>query len=137
MMAEKARLFGDGEALTQIMGTTDPRLMRALGRTVTGFDSEVWDKARYSVVLDGNYAKFTQDLALRTYLLSTAGKVLVEASPRDVIWGIGLNATNPQAANPAAWRGTNLLGFALMEVRDEIARVWACEHYADAAEVGE
>ena len=125
MMAEKARLFGDTAIEGEIMATDDPKRMKSLGRRVANFDATLWDKAKYSVVLDGNYAKFTQDETLREYLLSTTGKVLVEASPMDTIWGIGLSSANPKAADPAQWRGQNLLGFALMEVRDEITRVWA------------
>jgi ribA/ribD-fused uncharacterized protein len=131
MMAEKAALFGDEEILAQILATEDPKAMKALGRKVRSFDSTVWDKAKYSIVLNGNYAKFTQDDALREYLLSTADKILVEASPLDTVWGIGLGANNPKSVDPAQWRGRNLLGFALMEVRDEIARVYANHNRID------
>jgi ribA/ribD-fused uncharacterized protein len=124
MMAEKARLFDDDETAAMIMRSADPKEMRALGRRVRNFDQRTWNRARHSIVLHGNYAKFTQDPRLREYLLGTGSRVLVEASPLDTIWGIGLPATSPKAADPADWRGQNLLGFALMEVRDEIARVW-------------
>ena len=125
MMAEKARLFGDDDVFAQIMATGDPKTMKALGRKVRGFDAALWDRAKYSIVLNGNYYKFTQNPQLRDYLLSTTGKVLVEASPMDRVWGIGIGATNPDATNPERWRGHNLLGFALMEVRDAITRVYA------------
>jgi len=125
MMAEKARLFADNDAEHRIMATDDPATMKRLGKQVHGFDPAVWDQAKYPIVLNGNYAKFTQDDLLRRYLLSTGDAVLVEASPLDTIWGIGLGAANERLADPSRWRGQNLLGFALMEVRDEIARVWA------------
>ena len=69
------------------------------------------------IVVAGNLAKFEQNVALERYLLGTGDAVLVEASPRDRIWGIGMGASNPDAQNPERWRGGNLLGFALMEVR--------------------
>ena len=124
MMAEKARLFGDEEMEKAIMETTDPSTMKRLGKLVHGFDDGIWNKAKYSIVLNGNYAKFTQNRAMCEFLLGTGEAILVEASPLDVIWGIGLGAGNEKSQRPEFWRGRNLLGFALMEVRDEIARVW-------------
>ena len=123
MMSEKARLFGDEEVEKEIMNTSDPKLMKALGRKVRNFDPEVWDKLKYSIVLNGNYYKFTQNKEMMDFLLSTGDKILVEASPVDTIWGIGLGKDNEKAHNIASWRGKNLLGFALMEVRDEIRKV--------------
>ncbi|WP_454998543.1 NADAR family protein [Capnocytophaga granulosa] len=128
MMAEKARLFGDEEVEEEIMNTSDPKLMKALGRKVRNFDPQVWDKAKYSIVLNGNYYKFTQNKAMMDFLLSTGDKILVEASPLDTIWGIGLSKDNEKAQNIAAWRGKNLLGFALMEVRDEIRKLYQNIH---------
>ncbi|MCL2089718.1 MAG: NADAR family protein [Micrococcales bacterium] len=125
MMAEKARLFDDEEMERAIMATDDPATMKRLGRKVRGFDAGMWGKAKHSIVLNGNYAKFSQDPDLRSYLTGTGDAVLVEASPLDTVWGIGLGANNERATDPARWRGANLLGFALMETRDEIARVWA------------
>ncbi|MDR0567615.1 MAG: NADAR family protein [Spirochaetaceae bacterium] len=127
MMAEKARLFKDEEIRGEIMSSADPKAMKALGKKVKNFDQAVWDKVNYAVVLNGNYHKFSQNKAMREYLLSTGNKVLVEASPLDSIWGIGLGRENEKARNPETWRGKNLLGFALMEVRDEIRRVY--KHY--------
>ncbi|SPT67581.1 Swarming motility protein ybiA [Anaerobiospirillum thomasii] len=88
-----------------------------------GFDHKVWDKFKYSIVLNGNYLKFSQNRDLRDFLLSTYDKVIVEASPYDAIWGICLSGSDPKSCDPMLWRGENLLGFALMEVRDEIHRV--------------
>ena len=128
MMAEKARLFDDEQVREEIMNTSDPKLMRTLGRKVRNFNDEVWDKAKYSIVLNGNYYKFTQNKEMMDFLLSTGDKILVEASPMDTIWGIGLGKDNEKAHNIASWRGKNLLGFALMEVRDEIRKVYQNVH---------
>jgi ribA/ribD-fused uncharacterized protein len=125
MMAEKARLFEDEDAEAQIMQAVHPKEMKALGRKLKNFDQNIWDKAKYSVVLNGNYYKFAQNKEMRDFLLATGNKVLVEASPLDTIWGIGLREGDTKAQNPATWRGTNLLGFALMEVRDELKKIYS------------
>ena len=124
MMAEKARLFEDDEIRQRIMEASDPKAIKALGKKVKNFDQTVWDKAKYSIVLNGNYYKFSQNKEMREYLISTENKILVEASPLDTIWGIGLSKENTKAYNPNTWRGKNLLGFALMEVRDELKNVY-------------
>lgn len=120
MMAEKARLFGDEAVLADILRTCDPRRMKALGRKVRGFEQAVWEARCREIVVAGNLAKFGQDPGLREYLLATGERVLVEASPLDRIWGIGLGKSNPEAQEPLKWRGKNLLGFALMAVRDQL-----------------
>jgi ribA/ribD-fused uncharacterized protein len=117
MMAEKARLFGDREALDRIIAAGNPGAAKKLGREVRGFDEQAWNAARWEIVVRGNEAKFSQHAELRTYLANTGDRVLVEASPRDRIWGIGMGQENPDAENPENWRGLNLLGFALMEAR--------------------
>ena len=94
-----------------------PSAAKALGRKVRGFVDEQWRAARMEIVVRGNSAKFSQHAGLRDHLLKTGDAILVEAAPRDRIWGIGLGAKNEKASNPAQWRGLNLLGFALMEVR--------------------
>jgi ribA/ribD-fused uncharacterized protein len=121
MMASKARLFGDDESLRQILESTDPKTAKALGRAVKYFDDASWAKRCIRVVTEGNVAKFGQNDALRTYLLGTGDQVLVEASPYDRVWGIGLKATDEKARHPETWEGQNLLGFALMEVRARLA----------------
>lgn len=136
LMAEKARVFGDDAKLAQIMDSDDPGHMRKLGRQVRNFDAGTWDAVKYSIVLTANYAKFTQHPQLREYLLSTTGSVLVEASPLDTVWGIGFSQSSVKAYEPEQWRGQNLLGFALMEVRDAIARVYANVDRLDPATVG-
>ncbi len=121
MMVAKARLFGDGEAETRILRTREPADAKAIGRAVRGYDDERWERARFDAVVRGNAAKFGQHADLRAFLVSTGDRVLVEASPRDCVWGIGLGASNPAARDPTKWRGRNLLGFALMDVRASLA----------------
>ncbi|HEX4787972.1 MAG TPA: NADAR family protein [Actinospica sp.] len=125
MMAEKARLFGDDETLAAIIAAATPAEAKKLGRLVRGFDDARWEAAGFDAVVRGNVHKFGQDPELRRYLLGTANRVLVEASPRDRIWGIGLGAGNERATDPRAWRGRNLLGFALMEARSRLATAGA------------
>jgi len=120
MMAEKARLMGDEAIRTSILASTDPAVAKQFGREVRNWDQAKWDAHKFEIVVAGNIAKFTQDQRLREYLLSTGDRVLVEASPYDRVWGIGLRDSDPDAKNPTKWRGKNLLGFALMAVREEL-----------------
>ena len=120
MMAEKARLFGDSETRQLILDATHPREMKALGRQVRNFDAEIWNKNARDIVTRGNIAKFSQNDDLKRYILGTGDKVLVEASPYDRIWGIGLVKETPDIENPYTWKGTNWLGCCLMEARDII-----------------
>ncbi|SFJ57903.1 hypothetical protein SAMN05216275_11052 [Streptosporangium canum] len=120
MMAHKAWLFGDGETAARILAAGHPGEAKKLGREVRGFEEAVWDEHRYEIVVRGNIAKFGRHPELRDFLLGTRGRVLVEASPVDRIWGIGLTADDERAASPATWRGPNLLGFALMDARDAL-----------------
>ena len=131
MMAAKAELFDDKEIRKEILACSDPKQIKALGRKVRGFDQKVWDKFKYAIVLLGNWHKFSQNRKLREFLFSTGDSVLVEASPYDAIWGIRLAASSPEAQDPMKWRGQNLLGFALMEVRDELRRVTENEMLCD------
>jgi ribA/ribD-fused uncharacterized protein len=121
MMAGKARLFGDTAAEAAVIAAGHPQQAKAIGREVRGFDTEVWNRHRFELVVDGNVQKFGQNEALKSYLLGTGSRVLVEASPVDRIWGIGLAATDDRAEHPAQWRGLNLLGFALMQARQKLA----------------
>lgn len=120
MMAEKARLFNDTDALEKIIRAEDPGKAKHLGRTIKGFSENLWKKKRFDIVVSGNMAKFSQNSKLSDYLLNTDSRVLVEASPKDRIWGIGLAEDDPDAGNPNLWKGLNLLGFALMEVRHQL-----------------
>jgi ribA/ribD-fused uncharacterized protein len=122
MMASKARLFADNESIQQILEAHDPKTAKALGRQVKNFDDKIWNETCRRLVTEGNVAKFSQNEVLRAFLLSTGDHVLVEASPFDRIWGIGLAAKDDKAKHPATWQGQNLLGFALMDVRATLSR---------------
>lgn len=122
MMAEKARLFGDEDIRAQILTAKGPHAAKRLGRQVRGFAEQRWTEARFQIVVAGNLAKFGQNRELGAYLLGTKDRVLVEASPVDRIWGIGMAADNEHATNPERWRGLNLLGFALMDVRQQLRK---------------
>ncbi len=129
--AQDGQLIGDEERRKEILACSDPKQIKALGRKVRGFDQRVWDRFKYAIVLGGNWYKFSQNRDLREFLLSTGDSVLVEASPYDSIWGIRLSSSSPGAQDPMKWRGQNLLGFALMEVRDELRRVTQNEMLCD------
>ena len=119
-MAEKARLFEDPERFEQILGAKSPYQAKKLGRMVKGYDDQLWKKHRFDIVLKGNIEKFNQNPELAQYLINTNQRILVEASPVDRIWGIGLAADDQRALKPAEWRGPNLLGFALIKAREQI-----------------
>lgn len=121
MMAEKARLFGDPETAERILHAPTPQDAKGLGRKVRNFDSATWSAQCFDIVVRANLAKFSQNPRLGAWLRSTAPKVLVEVSPEDPIWGIGLHRDDPRASEPLEWQGTNLLGFALMQVRERVA----------------
>lgn len=120
MMAEKARIFGDEEVRQQILAEYNQMTMKKLGRKVRGYDDHIWKDKRFDVVVKGNVAKFSQNEKLRNFLISTGDKIIVEASPKDNVWGIGLDESSPDAIRPRNWQGENLLGFALMEARDMV-----------------
>ncbi|HVZ40484.1 MAG TPA: NADAR family protein [Candidatus Kapabacteria bacterium] len=120
MMHRKALLFGDRETAVRIMAAGEPREQKALGRLVRGFVEDEWNAYCRDIVFNGNHGKFTQNERLKSALLETAGTTLVEASPTDRIWGIGLEENDPRALNRATWRGTNWLGEALTRLRDEL-----------------
>lgn len=120
MMAQKAKLFNDMEVFERIISKTSPKDVKNLGRQIRNFDADVWDTNKYQIVRKGNYLKFYQNESLKQFLIQTKNKVLVEASPVDAIWGIGIAEDDVKVKNPLEWRGQNLLGFALMEVRDDL-----------------
>lgn len=117
MMEKKARLFDSDDIAEEILNSSDPGKVKALGRQVKGFDESVWNNHRFEIVVQGNLLKFSQNESLKQFLLSTKERVLVEASPVDKIWGIGLAEDDEKVQNPLRWKGDNLLGFALMKVR--------------------
>ncbi|MER5521428.1 NADAR family protein [Streptomyces sp. NPDC002763] len=120
MMAGKARLFGDAEAERRAVAAGHPAEAKKAGRLVRNFDGATWERERFEIVARGSVHKFGTDPHLREYLLGTGDRVLVEASPVDRVWGIGLAATDEAAADPTRWKGLNLLGFALMEARERL-----------------
>ncbi len=121
MMYGKAMLFDDTATATMILATPDPKTHKALGRKVIPFNDVVWRKHREAIVLAGSRAKYRQNPALLAALLATSGTTLVEASPFDRVWGIGLGVNNPKALDRKNWRGQNLLGQILTALRDELA----------------
>lgn len=122
MMAQKALLFGDKKIYDEIMAASHPRQCKELGRKISHFKEDVWNEHKVQIVIQGNLAKFGQNEAFKEYLLQTGSRILVEASPYDKIWGIGLAQDTPNIENPNTWRGENLLGFALMEVRERLKK---------------
>ncbi|MET8942914.1 NADAR family protein [Streptomyces sp. NPDC004542] len=121
MMAGKARLFEDAEAERRVLAAGHPAQAKKAGRLVRGFDEAIWERERFRIVVEGSVHKFSAHDGLREFLLNTGDRVLVEASPVDRVWGIGLTAADEAAADPERWRGLNLLGFALMEARQKLA----------------
>ena len=118
MMCSKALLFEDYNILGKMFSTSDPKLLKALGQKVQNFDQKKWDAFKLDIVILGNYLKFSQNLNLKQKLIQTEKAILAEASPYDKVWGIGLSADNDLANSPDSWRGENLLGYALMTVRN-------------------
>lgn len=117
IMAMKALLFKDDEMYRKIMKSDKPRMHKRYGRRVKNFDEKVWTENNYNILLRGLTLKFSQNNKLKEHLLNTGNSILAEASPYDKIYGIGLSADNPNAQNPQRWKGQNLMGRALMEVR--------------------
>lgn len=120
MMAKKAKLFGDNEMFTQILAANTPAEAKKLGRKVKNYNEAIWLHNRFEIVKEGNLLKFSQNEDLKRFLINTGKQILVEASPVDSIWGIGMASDHLDVNKPNKWQGLNLLGFALMEVRDEL-----------------
>lgn len=122
MMWKKAIMFGDIQIAEEVLITKHPRDVKALGRKVKGFVKEDWEDVCQQVVYDGNYAKFTQNEKLLKSLMDTGDTLLVEASPYDAIWGIGLNEADAKKTPESKWPGTNWLGIALTKLREELKK---------------
>lgn len=120
MMHKKALLFGDTETAERIVKTTNPLVQKQLGRRVRGFDADLWNHHARAIVYEGNYAKFSQNDHLRHLLLDTSPTFLVEASPYDRIWGIGLDEETARRTPKDQWPGKNWLGQVLTYVRDDL-----------------
>lgn len=123
MMNRKAMLFMDLDSMEKILRSDDPREQKKLGRSVKNFNTAVWNKNAKKIVYNGCKLKFEQNQDLMDELLKTAGTLLVEASPYDRIWGIGLSIDDPWINDPSKWRGTNWLGEVLTELRDDFITV--------------
>lgn len=121
MMYKKAILFKDYETANLILKSNNQAEIKKLGRKVSNFNSSVWDKHKFNIVTKGNLLKFSQNKDLKKALLSTKDNILVEASPYDKVWGIGLDASQAAITDPSEWPGENLLGKALMEVRAKLS----------------
>mmetsp|Transcript_120429 Transcript_120429/g.239678 ORF Transcript_120429/g.239678 Transcript_120429/m.239678 type:complete len:369 (-) Transcript_120429:486-1592(-) len=130
IMASKARACGDSAVLQQILSSRSPRKMKGLGRSLNSkMVNRFWtQQAKWITQLQGARAKFQQNKALAVKLLGTGRKQIAEASPADRIFGIGLAPSDPLAQNPENWRGTNILGKALMQVREEIRMQVLSQH---------
>jgi ribA/ribD-fused uncharacterized protein len=120
MMHQKALLFKDEDIAEEIMNELDPSKQKFLGRKIKNFDKSIWDKHCLSIVFRGNLAKFSQNPDLKSALLSTGNRLMVEASPKDNIWGIGMHYEDEGVENPANWKGNNLLGQAITLVKNEL-----------------
>lgn len=120
MMYMKAKLFNDEEIAQKILDTELPSQQKALGRKVKHFDQEKWESNCKKFVYDGNYAKFTQNEELKKVLINTNGTTLVEASPTDCIWGVGLSEDDPRIQDRSTWRGKNWLGEVLTQLREDL-----------------
>jgi len=120
MMAKKAELFGDEEIRDQILSTNNVRKQKELGRKVRNFDENKWNESKVKIVYIANNLKFSQNENLMSELLETDGKYIVEASPVDAIWGIGIAKDDSRRFNRAKWRGQNLLGKILTQLREDI-----------------
>ena len=121
MMYKKAVLFGDTLTSKRILSAKTPGTMKKLGRAVTPYVEEVWRENRFSIVYEGVKAKFSQNPQLLHKLLETGDALLVEASPEDPIWGIAMTATEARKCSPEEWKGENLLGKVLMQVRADLS----------------
>lgn len=130
MMWAKAFLMGDLESADLMFQHRDPRVLKDLGRQVRNYREDLWEQHRLAVMVCGCFFKFSQNPAMAAQLMASGDLELVEASPYDCIWGIGLEESDPRCQDKMQWRGRNLLGEALMIVRDLLARKAALpEHY--------
>lgn len=120
MMYMKATVFGDNNIASQIMGTTDVAAIKDLGRCVSNYNNTIWNGIRQPLIYKGLLEKFRQNEELKNELLKTGDAILAECANSDLIWGIGIRMDDPDKNDMKKWRGTNLLGFSLMLVRDEL-----------------
>ncbi|MBP1550097.1 MAG: NADAR family protein, partial [Oscillospiraceae bacterium] len=122
MMYKKAQLFNDTEIMQEILSTDNVGKIKMLGRSVKNYDEVMWNGVRQIVVYEGLYAKFNQNESLRKKLLATENDILAECAVSDCIWGIGLAMNDEKRLSTEEWRGQNLLGFAIMQVREKLSK---------------
>lgn len=120
MMYKKAVVFDDTEIAKEILETTDVSKIKALGRKVSNYDDTYWNGVRQIIIYKGLLEKFSQNEDLKKRLLNTGNDILAECAVQDKIWGIGLSMKDVNRWDMEKWRGENLLGFALMMVREEL-----------------
>jgi ribA/ribD-fused uncharacterized protein len=120
MMYKKAKLFKDADIASEVLAEPDPSSQQKLGRKVSGYDPQLWDKHKVGIVLYGNFLKFSQHQDLKERLLGTESKILAEASPYDLVWGVGFRSDDDKILDPNNWVGKNLLGRVLMSVRSSL-----------------
>lgn len=120
MMMKKAEVFGAHEILFQMMKTDNPKTVKALGRKIKNFTDSKWDAHKMEIVTQASYLKFTQNPSLLKQLLAEQHLELVEASPVDKVWGIGLHYDNDEVLDKSKWKGQNLLGKCIMKAREQI-----------------
>lgn len=123
MMYQKAVVFGDNAIEKDILSTTDVAEIKAFGRKVSNYDDAVWNGVRQIIVYRGLLEKFRQNKELAELLLATGDAILAECAVKDRIWGIGLNMRDDDRLDIGKWKGQNLLGFALMEVRKHLSKI--------------
>lgn len=123
MMYHKVQLFGKGGLAKQILSTSDPAMAKKLARQpFPEFDHDLWEKVCYNIVKRGVSAKFRQNRAIQDILINTGNEVIAECSPTDRKWGIGIGIDDPKRLDAGKWKGRNLLGRILMEVREELVQ---------------
>ena len=120
MMYKKAICFKDENIANQILAEKNVVKIKELGRLVSDYDEHIWNGVRQIIIYEGLFAKFSQNESLRSKLLDTKYSTLVECAVKDRIWGIGLSMTDPKRLIQTEWQGQNLLGYALMMVRDRL-----------------
>lgn len=121
MMYSKAMVFEDMSTAAKILNTVDVAKIKALGREVRNYDDVIWNGMRQIIIYEGLLAKFGQNETLKAKLLETQDAILAECAVQDQIWGIGLSMKDEKQHDLREWKGRNLLGFALMEVRRKLA----------------
>ncbi|WP_093024289.1 NADAR family protein [Pustulibacterium marinum] len=121
MMAQRARLFHEDKLAEAIIAADSIQKVQQLSREVNDKNEVIWKERRFDLAVEGNIHKFSQNPELKRFLLNTDEDVLVEANKNESVWGIGMGVENPKATEVFQWKGRNLLGFALMEVRDRLA----------------